>query len=63
MSVRKASQVAITPTLTSTKASTKYRFAPQDRQCYFEEEIDLAHLPEFGYRLFGAKTCGKNVRM
>ena len=62
-SLEKVSQVAITPTLTSTKASTKYRFAPQDRQCYFEEEIDLAHLPEFGYRLFGAKTLGGNSLM
>ncbi len=59
MPVREASQVAITPTLTSTKSSTKYRFAPQDRQCYVEEEIDLAHLPEFGYRLLGAQTWGE----
>ncbi len=43
-------QVAITPTLTHTKSSTKYRFNPTDRQCYFNDEINLSHLPAFGYR-------------
>lgn len=45
-----AIQVAITPTLTTTKASTKYRFDPEDRQCYFDDEITLTHLPSFGFR-------------
>ncbi len=43
-------QVAITPTLTRTKASTRTRFNPVDRQCYFDDEVALAHLPPFGYR-------------
>lgn len=46
-----AVQVAITPTLTNTVESTKRRFSPKDRQCYFEDEIQLAHLPsDIGYR-------------
>ncbi len=44
-------QVAITPTLTDTIPSAKIRFNPIDRQCYFDNEINLEHLPSFGYRL------------
>ncbi len=43
-------QVAITPTLTDTIHSAKIRFSPVDRQCYFDDEINLHHMPSFGYR-------------
>ena len=43
-------QMAITPSLTETKASTRARFTPVERQCYFDDEINLSHLPYFGYR-------------
>jgi hypothetical protein len=44
-------QIAVTPTLTRTKKGAKRRFNPVRRQCYFEEEISLAHFPvEDSYR-------------
>jgi hypothetical protein len=43
--------IAVTPTLMSTTAGAKRRFVPVRRQCYFEEEIKLAHFPpQEGYR-------------
>ncbi len=45
-----AVQVAISPTLTSSINSIKYRFDPSARQCYFEDEISFTYLPSFGYR-------------
>ena len=45
-----AVQVAVTPTLTQTVESARYRFAPRDRQCYFDDEVRLRHLRyEDGY--------------
>jgi hypothetical protein len=44
-------QIAVTPTLTRTKKGAKRRFNPVRRQCYFEEELSLAHFPvEDSYR-------------
>ena len=44
-------QIAITPTLISTNSGARKRFIPVKRQCYFEDEISLAHFPvEDGYR-------------
>ena len=44
-------QIAVTPTIISTKKEAKRRFEPVPRQCYFEDEISLFHFPvEDGYR-------------
>ena len=43
-------QVAVTPTLTKTAESARLRFSPVDRQCYFDDEITLRHMPAFGFR-------------
>ena len=42
--------VAIAPTVTDTVASAKLRFKPEERQCYFDDEIALKHLPPFKAR-------------
>jgi len=44
-------KVAVTPTLLYTNNGARRRFIPVRRQCYFEDEISLAHFPvEDGYR-------------
>ncbi len=44
-------KLSLTPSLTTTTSSTRRRFSPKDRQCYFEDEVKLAHLPnKDGYR-------------
>lgn len=44
-------KIAVTPTLTSTSSSARRRFSPEQRHCYFEDEISLRHFPpENDYR-------------
>lgn len=43
--------IGITPSLVNTTLQAKHRFSPEKRNCYFEDEITLDHLPrEKGYR-------------
>ena len=52
-----AVQVAITPVLTRTTESTRHRFDPKDRQCFFDDEVQLLHMPvDVGYR-YEMSTC------
>lgn len=43
-------QVAVTPTLISTSESAQKRFDPEDRGCYFKDELPLEYLPSQWYR-------------
>ena len=43
-------KVAITPTLISTSDNAKRRFSPEDRGCYFKDELPLLYLPSKFYR-------------
>ena len=45
-----ALRMSITPTLTKTEEETRFRFDPVERQCYFDDEIKLAHLPSSSFR-------------
>jgi len=46
-----ASQIVVMPELIDTSYSAKRRFSPEERQCYFEEEMFLQHFPpEWSYR-------------
>ena len=40
-----SSQLAITPELMNTSHQVRDRFTPEERQCYFEGELNLKHLP------------------
>jgi hypothetical protein len=40
-----ASHIVVQPTLMNTTAAAKRRFTPVQRQCYFENEIQLLHFP------------------
>lgn len=49
----KSVSIAVTPTLIDTTLQVKERFSPEERNCYFEDEIMLAHIPaKKYYRLF-----------
>jgi hypothetical protein len=37
--------IVVTPTLMNTTKAAKRRFSPEQRQCYFEDEIKLLHFP------------------
>ena len=43
-------KVAVTPTLISTSENAKRRFSPEDRGCYFKDELPLLYLPSKFYR-------------
>ena len=43
-------KVAVTPTLISTSDTAKRRFSPEDRGCYFKDELPLLYLPSKYYR-------------
>ena len=43
-------QLAITPILFRTTKAAKNRFTPEERGCYFDEEINLTYLPKRLYR-------------
>ena len=43
-------KVAVTPTLISTSENAKRRFSPEDRGCYFIDELPLLYLPSKFYR-------------
>ena len=43
-------KVAITTTLISTSDNAKRRFSPEDRGCYFKDELPLLYLPSKFYR-------------
>ena len=46
-----SSFISVTTDLMNTTLGAKNRFKPEDRQCYFEEEITLNHLPHWnGFR-------------
>ena len=38
-------KVAVTPKLTTTTAAARRRFSPEERMCYFEDEVSLRHFP------------------
>ena len=40
-----SNQLAITVKLINTTHHLRERFTPEERQCYFEEELNLKHLP------------------
>ena len=40
-----SSLISVTTDLMNTTLRAKNRFKPEDRQCYFEEEIMLKHMP------------------
>ncbi len=45
------SYISVTPRLMTTSEGARKRFWPVDRQCYFEDEIQLKHLPnDYSYR-------------
>ncbi len=45
------SYISVTPRLMTTSKGARKRFWPVDRQCYFEDETQLEHLPPHeGYR-------------
>ena len=43
--VGQTNNIVVVPTLMSTTDGARSRFNPQERQCYFEDEITLKHLP------------------
>ena len=43
-------QIAVTPTLITTSDSARDRFTPEERGCYFEDELPLKYLPSPIYR-------------
>ena len=43
-------QVAVTPVLYSTTDAARRRFTPEERGCYFEDELTLSYLPTELYR-------------
>ena len=43
-------QVAVTPTLIRTSEKAQERFTPEERGCYFKEELPLKYLPSKYYR-------------
>ena len=43
--VGQSNNIVVKPTLMSTTEGARSRFNPQERQCYFEDEITLKHLP------------------
>ena len=49
--------LVVTPTLMRTTESTKNRFSPEDRQCYFEDEIKLLHLPHINGFRYDISNC------
>ncbi len=54
-------QVAVTPSMTSTTHSTKRRFTPTERSCYFSDEVTLQHFPvDRDYRFL--KTRSLNMQ-
>jgi len=45
-------KIAVTPTVMTTSHAARRRFRPRERTCYFQDEINLRHLPpENDYRL------------
>lgn len=43
-------QIAVTPTLITTSDSARARFTPEERGCYFKDELPLKYLPSPIYR-------------
>ena len=43
-------QIAITPVLYATTDAARKRFQPNERGCYFEDELKLNYLPTELYR-------------
>ena len=43
-------QLSVTPILRETTDQAKLRFTPEERGCYFDEELPLKYLPSSLYR-------------
>ena len=43
-------QVAVTPVLYTTTNAARNRFTPEERGCYFDNELPLTYLPNKWYR-------------
>ena len=43
-------QLSVTPTLTVTTLEAKIRFTPDQRACYFDDELSFDYLPSSLYR-------------
>ena len=43
-------QVAVTPVIYNTTNAARNRFTPEERGCYFDDELTLTYLPRKWYR-------------
>ncbi len=43
-------QLSVTPTLRDTTESARWRFTPEERGCYFDDELEFKYLPSSLYR-------------
>ena len=55
--VGQTNNIVVIPTLMSTTKGAKSRFNPEERQCYFEDEIALKHLPHENSFRYDISNC------